>query len=36
MEIEDEEMTCLIPKKVEGEQSKARLYIALTFISLPL
>lgn len=36
MEIEDEEKTCLIPNKIEGEQFKARLYIALTFTSLPL
>lgn len=33
MEIEDEERTCLIPKKVEVEQGKARLNIALSLSS---
>lgn len=34
MEIKDEKMTCLIQKKVEVEQGKTRLYIALMFTSL--
>lgn len=34
MEIKDEKMTCLIQKKVEVEQGKTILYIALTFTSL--
>lgn len=34
MEIGNEEMTCLIQRKVEVEQDKAISYIALTFTSL--